>query len=295
MQTYSEECYFKDVWNPSWGYEKLGPRGIGKNNIIVQNMDKYLPEADFTELDSEVCIGLAGLPSVSSHGSHFAGSVPPFELEKFDGIDGWSQIFRYLEDYDFEGIHRTNIEKIINMYPKSPQSARRHIYKYIHYAIGGPMPWFYVLALRNSEFLDKNERGKSWDAPEAKLFPKTMEYISKLPMKFVGRIVIFTSLPNAGVVCHRDAPSVEHKDHSINMFFAGTRPSYVYDEINNKKIYVDPGSKSYFFNDRDYHGVDPEPRFRYTVRADGEFEDWVQEELGLEDGYTWKESYLRSS
>ena len=35
-----------------------------------------------------------------------------------------------------------------------------------------------------------------------------------------------------------------------------------------------------FFNNRDYHGVDPEPIFRYTLRVDGTFTDDLTEELG---------------
>jgi hypothetical protein len=84
----------------------------------------------------------------------------------------------------------------------------------------------------------------------------------------------------------------EHSDHNINLFFAsGSRPSFIWDEKAKKKIYLDSDARSYFFNNRDYHGVDPEPVFRYTLRVDGTFTDELCEQLGLEDGRTWKWSY----
>ena len=79
-----------------------------------------------------------------------------------------------------------------------------------------------------------------------------------------------------------------HCDQNINLFFeAGWRPSFVWDDVAKKKLYLEQGATSYFFNNRDYHGVDPEPTFRYTLRVDGVFEDWLQDELGLENGTVW--------
>lgn len=291
MQTYSEKAYLKDFHNPTWEYEKVGARGFGKNNILIQNMDKYIPHADFDELHDECCMGLAAINKVDI--GMFAGAIPPFEVEKFNGITGWSEVFRNLENYDFDGRHRTNVDKIRSMYSTWGE-ARKHIYRYIYYAIGGPVPWFYLIYILDGRFAEKTQV-PAVATEHAKHFPKTIDYIYKLPFKMVGRALFFTSYPNADVTCHRDAPSVPHKDHNINLFFCSGRPSYIYDEITEKKTYLDPEAKSYFFNNRDYHGVDAEPRFRYTLRIDGIFEDWLQEELGLENGYTWQESYLRSS
>jgi hypothetical protein len=52
-----------------------------------------------------------------------------------------------------------------------------------------------------------------------------------------------------------------------------------------EKIYLQERATGYFFNNRDYHGVDPEPNFRYTLRVDGVFEDWLQDELELDNGF----------
>lgn len=288
MKTYSEKAYLPNFKNQSWAFEKVGARGFGKNGILIQNMDKYLPKADLDELHYECCMGLAAMDNVKI--GMFGGAIPPFEVDNFDGVTGWSEVFRNLEQYDPTGDHRKNIEKIYDMHGGQWGPARMQIYKYIYYAIGGPVPWFYLVYILKGEFSQKTQvPGKPTQA--AKYFSKTLDYIYKLPLKMVGRALFFTTYPNAGVTCHRDAPSVAHKDHNINLFFCSGRPSYIYNEITEERTYLDPEAKSYFCNNRDYHGVDPEPRFRYTLRIDGVFEDWLQEELGMEDGYTWREEY----
>jgi hypothetical protein len=165
------------------------------------------------------------------------------------------------------------------------------IYKYAYFAMGAVIPWFFACYLKHGDFNNKTKQNENW-TENAKYFPKLIEYIKTLPFKEVGRIMFFTAYPNAGVVTHRDSIVAEHKDHNINLFFdSGWRPSFIWDEKTKEKVYLPEGARSYYFNNRDYHGVDPEPVFRYTVRIDGTFTDEMCEKLGLEDGYTWKWSY----
>jgi Rieske 2Fe-2S family protein len=47
------------------------------------------------------------------------------------------------------------------------------------------------------------------------------------------------------------------------------------DADGGSKTVID--ARAYWFNDMDYHGVDPAKRFRYSVRVDGVFEpDFVR-------------------
>jgi hypothetical protein len=144
--------------------------------------------------------------------------------------------------------------------------------------------------LYDNSFIDKaNDTGKF--TKNISHFPLLRKYVQSLPFTKIGRVMFFTTYPNAGVVTHRDSPLQAHKDHNINLFFKSGRPSFVWDPVNNKKIYLDKTATSYFFNNRDYHGVDPEPTFQFTLRVDGTFEPWLQKELGLIDGYTWRPEY----
>ncbi len=43
-------------------------------------------------------------------------------------------------------------------------------------------------------------------------------------------------------------------------------------------------TRAYFFNNRDYHGVEADPTFRYTLRVDGTFRQDVLDALDIPDG-----------
>ena len=51
----------------------------------------------------------------------------------------------------------------------------------------------------------------------------------------------------------------------------------MWDEAAQKKI--DVRGRAYWFNDSDYHGVEPDPFFRYSIRVDGVFRPELLAEL----------------
>jgi hypothetical protein len=271
---------------PHFDFEKFGAKGVGKNKQLIINMDEYIDHSMDEELHLECCRGLA-MSNDFKLGMVY-GSMPPFETDRFGGKASWSEMLYHLEKFDPTGVHRQQLEKIIDASP--PEERLSSIYKYAYFSMGAIIPWFFALYLKRSAFNAKTQNVESWE-PAAEKFPLLKQYIASLPFKYIGRVLFFTSYPNAGVVTHRDSIVAEHKDHNINLFFSSGRPSYVWDEVTHTKTYLDPNAKSYFFNNRDYHGVDPEPVFRYTLRVDGTFTDEMCEHLGLEDGYTWKWDY----
>ncbi len=268
-----------------WDFQRIGMKGVGKNQAPIINMDKYIDHSMDEELHNECCVGITLCEDIKM--GQFVGSIPPFELKKY-GIDNWTHVIKYLDKYDPTGIHDKNLKKIIDITP--PTKRVQMVYRYMYFALGTPIPWFFAIYLINNAFTEKTQESLDYNS-NCKYFPKTIEYIKTLPFKTLGRILFFTTYPNAGVVTHRDSNMEPHKDHNINLFFTGSRPSYIWDDITEQKTYLEKDAKSYFFNNRDYHGVEPEPGFRYTLRVDGTFEDWLQEELGLVDGFTWKDEY----
>lgn len=269
----------------TFGYQKYGVLGVGKNRYPILSMDQYIDHSMDEELHTECCIGLAQSSEYRLGMAH--GPLPESEKVRIGADYSWTDMLRNIEQFDPDGRHRRAIDQIIATTPVDNLFSA--VYRYVYFAMGAPIPWFFALYLKYSGFKDKATDGQ-W-LPAATRFPKLLKYIETLPFKEIGRVLFFTTYPNAGVVMHRDSNVNEHKDHNINLFFTGGRPSYVWDDINNKKVYLDPTAKSYFFNNRDYHGVDPEPQFRYTLRIDGTFTDELQEKLGLVDGYTWKWDY----
>lgn len=273
--------HYRGVDYVTFEYEKLPIAGVGKDKKPIINMDPYIDHSMDKELYSECLIGLALCDEYKI--GNIVGSIPPFEREKYGGNDGWTQIIKNIETIDKDDFHSINIRKVLDR----ATDKNKALYRYVYMAMGAPIPWFFAYYIYNNDFLNKTTASGSY-TKNKKHFPLLLEYIKKLPFKEIGRIIFFTTYPNAGVVTHRDSPLLSHKDHNINLFFKAGRPSFIWDPVNEKKIYLEKDATSYFFNNRDYHGVDPEPTFQFTLRVDGTFEDWLQEELGLEDGYTYK-------
>lgn len=271
---------------PSFLYEEYGIMGVGKDKKSIISMDNYINHDQDLELHIESCKGLA-LCNDFKMGMVYGG-LPPEEILRFGGNDCWSEMLHNLEMYDPTGIHLEALKEVADR-SDTPHQA---MYKYAYFAMGAVIPWFFACYLKKNEFNKKTKDLGGW-TENAKFFPKVIEYINTLPFKEVGRILFFTSYPNAGVAIHRDSIVTEHKDHNINLFFeGGWRPSFIWNEKNKQKVYLENNARSYFFNNRDYHGVDSEPIFRYTLRIDGTFTDELCEKLNLENGYTWKWDYV---
>jgi|DEB19_MinimDraft_2_1074335.scaffolds.fasta_scaffold01380_5 hypothetical protein len=278
----------------SFPYKEYGTKGVGKFRQSMINMDQYIDHSMDDELHIECCLGLASIEDYQMSMAY--GSFPPEERARFAGNDSWTEMLRELEKYDPTGTHRTVIDNIFATNPK--ELAIRIVHRYMNFALGAIIPWFYGIVLKRDIAIFRNNIDAAtaasqaeWE-PAAALFPKLIKYIDTLPFKEVSRVLFFATYPNGGVVTHRDSVLAQHQDHNINLFFSsGPRPSFIWDEIKKTKTHLDPSARSYFFNNRDYHGVEPEPVFRYTLRVDGTFTDELCEKLGLEDGYTWKWDY----
>lgn len=273
----------------NFDYQEYGIMGVGKNRMPIINMDQYRDCSHDRDLHIECCKGLALAETLTT--GMLIGALPPHEVEKYQGRTSWSEMLTsdWFDKNDRDGKHRQAIEEIA---ATGGTNAYAQINRYCYYALGSVIPWFFTLYLKNNDFNNKTRDITSWTKDSA-LFPQLVEYVKTLPFKEIGRVLFFATYPLSGVVTHRDSPVVEHSDHNINMFFDSGRPSYVWDDKLHEKTYLDPNAKSYFFNNRDYHGVDPEPVFRYTLRVDGTFTDELCEQLGLVEGKTWSWDYIK--
>lgn len=273
-------------------YKECGVMGVGAKGVPIINMDPYIDHSLDEELHLEMCTGMA-----LSKGFEFGrcnGALPPSEVEKYFGNDCNVMTLANLDRIDPNGVHRKNILDIVSkVSPKEERFIHQAVFKYCYFALGSVIPWFFVMYIKQSSFFEKGRQNDSI-TEDGVHFPKLLEYVKTLPFKEVGRIKVFCTYPGAGVLIHRDGPVQEHSDHNINLFFGqGYRPTFVYDEVEKRKIYLEEGSRSYYFNNRDFHGVDSEPSFRYTVRVDGTFTDEMCETLSLVNGKTWCEDYLK--
>lgn len=240
---------------------------IGINDKPFISLDSL--NIDLSEINIEICKGLA----ISSNFNYplVAGQMPPKLEYKFPNLLYEPEIYCRLDELD--PIHRQILKEL------KTKDKRR---KYLFFALNLNLPWMFSYYLKYASFTVKTNDGL-W-TEESNNFPKLKEMIYTLPFKLIGRVVIYGSFPRAGVPPHRDSFIVEkHMDHHINFFPKKSRPAYVYDTINDVKEYLDD-SQIYIFNNRDYHGVDPEDEFNYTLRVDGIFTDDFSNIIGLENG-----------
>lgn len=241
----------------------------------------------FAELDDEIAYGLAQVDVSRTGGSlkqmgvvapwvhddpyvdygHVLASLPQSELRRFVSLAEDPSIFDpdRLRDYQF-GDETEN--------PLSLAQIRYLAYRHDVY-----FPWSACYHLLHDErWEDKHSgRGKDFTAEAKALFPKTVAFVKSLPFSEIGRVVIFGLEASHHAPLHRD--SEPGRDLTIAQ-------SISFSPRGNKRLYlVDPdgGSRTivrspiYWFNDMDYHGVLPDPFFRYSVRVDGVFNPaWIK-------------------
>jgi hypothetical protein len=273
-----------------FNYQEIGIQGVGKNKLPFISMDEYIDTSRFDELHREAVQGLALSNTYMS--GNFAGDITP-EEELSYGSKTWTNLVYHLQHNDPDNVHLTQIKELLEkLGPTNRYKKMQAIFKYAHFGMNALVPWFFVCFIKQAPVQSKTHENDSFVTENAKYFPKLLEFVNTLPFKQVGRVLFFCTYPNAGVPIHRDGIVTDHSDHSINFFLGQpTRPSFIYDEVTKQKVYLPQDAKSYFFNNRDYHGVDKEIGFKYTLRVDGTFTDEMCEKLGLEDGFTWKQSY----
>jgi Rieske 2Fe-2S family protein len=142
-------------------------------------------------------------------------------------------------------------------------------------------PWkACVHLLENDRWDDKHtgyvvsRRGGSKDfTDEAKrLFPRTVAFVQALPFRELGRVVIFGLNANDHAPFHRDTEPGKALQiaQSISIDPRGTKRFVLAGPDGAEKVPVE--ARVYWFNDMDYHGVEADPSFRYSIRCDGVFE-----------------------
>jgi Rieske 2Fe-2S family protein len=160
-----------------------------------------------------------------------------------------------------------------------PLNARQ--IRWLTYRHGVYFPWkVCVHLLENVRWDDKHSGdGKDFTDEAKALFPRTLARLRALPFTELGRVVLFGLLPNDHAPLHRDsepgrdltvAQSLSIDPRGDKRFFLSTKDG---------EEEVDVEADVYWFNDMDFHGVRPDPRFRYSIRIDGTYDRGFLREL----------------
>jgi hypothetical protein len=113
--------------------------------------------------------------------------------------------------------------------------------------------------------------GKRFTRLARTFFPKTIAFVERLPFQSIGRCNIMGLTAGDHGTVHRDGVPEEKPrvDHFITFCPAPNKRLYLWDEEEQRKVPVT--GRAYWFNDSDWHGVEADPFFRYSIRVDGTF------------------------
>lgn len=262
-----------------------GIQGIFARPYI--DLEPYLDLAPLGEIHKEICLGLTQVPIDYTGGSHRTmGIMPPSRLG--EALADYGEVIRGLSDEEFATFQRLSDDpSAIDRSARDalefgeereiPLSRRQMLWlKFRH---GVYFPWkVYVELIPNRTWSDKSRsEGKEFTRLARSFFPKTIAYVKRLPFSSIGRCNIMGLEANDHGTVHRDGDgmagegerSEREPDHFITLCPAGDKRLFLWDERARRKTPVT--GRAYWFNDHDYHGVDADPFFRYSVRIDGTF------------------------
>jgi len=252
------------------------------------DLSELVDTSRFAELDREISLGLCEVEASYTGGSlKWLGVTAPWvDADPYADYGRVISEFSRQEFLDFVALAddpsefepERRGEYAFGDETDHPLSRRQMLY--LKYRYGVYFPWQVCYHfLENGSWDDKHSgAGKSFEPEAERVFPKTIEFIRSLPFTEIGRAVLFGLDANDHAPAHRDTEPGASLEvaQSISFDPRGNKRFYVCDPQNQERCVVD--SHIYWFNDMDYHGVEPAPFFRYSIRVDGVFErDFVKQ------------------
>lgn len=250
--------------------------------------DLVAPEA-LAAVHDEVCLALAEIPTSYTGGSHRSMGIVPASRDGECLVDYQEAIAAMTPE------QRAVLRELADDPPPDgaapadfgeeraiPLSRRQMLWLERRFKVY--FPWTtYVELIPNRRWEDKADaEGKAWTRVAKTFFPKTIELVKSLPFERIGRCnVLGLAAFHYGTV-HKDGELDEQTapDHFLTICPAGDKRLFLWDEELRQKTPVD--GRVYWFNDFDYHGVDADPFFRYSIRVDGVFREGFLDRLRAE-------------
>lgn len=263
------------------GVAGTGLRGLWGRPFVP--LERYVDLEALAALHDEVCLALAQMPVDYTGGSHRAMGIMPPGKEPEALVD-YAEVIRALDAEGFETFRAladdpdaidpgARGEDLFGEERAIPLSRRQMLWlKYRHRVY---FPWkVYVEMIPNRWWDGKADpAGKRFTRHAEALLPRTVAFAKSLPFKHIGRCNVMGLEAHDHGTVHRDGdPTTQSApDHFITVSPAPGKRLYLWDDTLRAKVPVE--GRAYWFNDFDYHGVDADPFFRYSIRVDGVFTD----------------------
>ena len=242
----------------------------------------YVDVAALAELDDEIALGLAEVPVDYTGGSHRSMEIMPPSRAAEAHVD-YGEVIAKMTPEAYATFRSLAAEP--SAFPEEQGRARatfgeerdhplsRRQMLWLEHRFGVYFPWkVYLEMIPNRRWEDKSDPdGKDFTRIARTFFPKTIAFVKSLPFSHIGRCNLMGLASNDHGTVHRDGDPEQksHVDHFITFCPRGDKRLFLWDEAARDKI--DVRGRAYWFNDSDYHGVEADPFFRYSIRVDGVF------------------------
>ena len=249
------------------------------------DLEPYVDLAALGELDDEIALGLAEVPVDYTGGSHRSMEIMPASRAREAHVD-YGEVIATLTPAAYATFRSLAAEP--SAFPEHAERERatygeerehplsRRQMLWLEYRFGVYFPWkVYLEMIPNRRWEDKSEPcgtdGKDFTRIARTFFPKTIAFVKSLPFSQIGRCNLMGLASNDHGTVHRDGDPAEKSrvDHFVTFCPRADKRLFLWDEDAQKKI--DVRGRAYWFNDSDFHGVEADPFFRYSIRVDGVF------------------------
>jgi len=258
-------------------------RGIFGRPYVA--LDELLDLRPLDAIHEEVCLALTRVPLDYTGGSHRSmGIMPPSRAA--EGLVDYGEVLRGLGGADIATFVSLADEPLdpadwdpaaIGEERDVPLSRRQMLWLETRFKVY--FPWkAYVELIPNRYWSDK-ATPKAFSRVAETFFPRTVAFVRSLPFAHVGRCNVMGLRAHDHGTVHRDGDPAAQvaPDTFITFCPAGDKRLYLWDEA--EQVATPVRGRAYWFNDHDYHGVDADPFFRYSIRVDGVFQPEFLESL----------------
>jgi hypothetical protein len=249
------------------------------------DLEPLLDLSGLDEIHEEVCLALAEVPVDYTGGSHRSmGIMPPSRTG--EALVDYGEVIATLSDAAYATFR--SLADDPSALPSSAEVARaegatfgeerdhplsRRQMSWLEYRYGVYFPWKVYLEMIPNRWWDEKSdaAGKGFTRVARTLLPKTVAFVERLPFRQIGRCNIMGLAGHDHGTVHRDGVPEEKPrvDHFVTLCPASNKRLFLWDEEAQQKVQVT--GRAYWFNDSDWHGVEADPWFRYSIRVDGVF------------------------
>ena len=259
----------------------MSPRIWGVFGRPFVDVSPLVDTSCFPDLDREITRGLVEVETRPTGGSlKWMGVVAPWQMD--DGCRDLMDAVRAMSDAELADLVALaddpgsidlarRDELAFGDETDHPLNAAQARLLAVRHGVYFPWSTSYHF-VENHRWEDKHSgAGKSVGEEAARVFPRTVSFLGSLPFREIGRAVLFGLDANDHAPFHRDTePGRGGVAQSLSFAPRPGKRFALKNGADDPATIVD--APVYWFNDMDYHGVLPDPFFRYSIRVDGVLE-----------------------